>query len=807
MNIMKIDMLLDNKIRKINEVENPNGTLAPIPAEGQPKDGMNALMFKGAQNVMSNPGLAKQVGMNENYASSISFGKSRTLKKLMPYAFAALAGLGAMSMTSCTEKYEIEKTPVVVNVSDTTSVVTNVTVNNDNSAILALLEIWKKEWEDSDSTQSKIINDWYNDWKNDNMDEKQWRQDVINKMDSLYSCVQQYGVEFSKFQTFVMNIINDPNSTLNQKIDRLLSLIDNIDKNVTKLVNYADTAQQQRAENIRLLTDMSTNVGILVKQGEANLKADSILIEKNGQIYTKLSMIDSDMNRNAMAYLTQNNLQYMWLMRLLMYYGKSQQQAMDMLNNQTMASVLGYLKHMDETITNVDKKVADILEYLKNHQDDPEAVKTYREQVLALLRSIDGNVKQLLNIVTDFVKSYQADRKEDAKFRKDITGLIRYNNFLTAQTDKHIQENTGVLKSMDEKLGSMSVQLDSLIKLGNEKPEELKQVIKNASQEEIAAMKQLGIDITDTMNINTDRIIAQMKYGQDVVIQNQKTQIALELHQDSLIAGLYPLLQGLNSEELLKAIQTVGEKIDDAAAQNNLDNAEIIALLKKNNEELEGIRKSVDSIGVDVKDLSVSAKDYFSKSLTNQNMIKTGLAHLEVGLNTVIQQQGKGLKNDSILIDLIENIDTNVANIKTIGGGSSLTKEELAQVLGDFGNDFKAFLTQMNAEDMAEVKKLVGFAQHSDSVLTQILAEVKTLPKTIPDYSERLKYISDLMDEYKVRWECKCQCDCDDNDDIHEGITDIINSANSTNASRAYSRAMAKIKGTPSATAKRSTHF
>ena len=158
MNINATELLLLNKKIKFGEAggnndvkegSNPN-VILPSPEENKPQTGMNALMFQGLNNVVSNPDLSTATGTNlsflretapeqtaENaekeyvapYKSNIAF-QGGKFKSLALGAMMALAALGGTaSLTSCSPEEP-------ANISQTVSV-----------DMTALIEIWQQMFE------------------------------------------------------------------------------------------------------------------------------------------------------------------------------------------------------------------------------------------------------------------------------------------------------------------------------------------------------------------------------------------------------------------------------------------------------------------------------------------------------------------------------------------------------------------------------------------------------------------------------------------------------------------------------------
>ena len=164
-------LLLNKKIKFAGEAGKPAADVTiPAPETNTPQTGLNALMFQGLNNVVSDPQLAGQIKFMQEttaenaenkaaneyvapYKSNLAFqGKASKFKSLALAALMGLATLGATStLTSCDDK---EYIPVPG--SNTTNVVVNVDLTAIEAMFAQMQLMWQQMLEQQQITNEQL---------------------------------------------------------------------------------------------------------------------------------------------------------------------------------------------------------------------------------------------------------------------------------------------------------------------------------------------------------------------------------------------------------------------------------------------------------------------------------------------------------------------------------------------------------------------------------------------------------------------------------------------------------------------------
>ncbi len=285
-------LLLNKKIKFAGEAGKPAADVTvPAPDTNTPQTGMNALMFQGLNNVVSDPQLAGELkimketdtvktedkaAQNEYvapYKSNLAFqGKASKFKSIAMAALMGLATLGATSaLTSCddTEPYRSE---------------TNITINIDLSAIQAMFAqmqaMWQKMLEQQQITNEQL-------------------QQNNQFMQQLIEMVQQGMISADEFYAQMYDFIMS--STANQEI-----IIDLITQNgmsqeeansiLNEILNEVRNGNLSAAEAMEKILDLLGDIKNLLAQAisdfnkfyEEMLAKQDELIEINKQGFEQL---------------------------------------------------------------------------------------------------------------------------------------------------------------------------------------------------------------------------------------------------------------------------------------------------------------------------------------------------------------------------------------------------------------------------------------------------------------------------------------------------------------------------------------
>ncbi len=285
-------LLLNKKIKFAGEAGKPAADVTvPAPDTNTPQTGMNALMFQGLNNVVSDPQLAGELKIMKEtdtaktedkaaaneyvapYKSNLAFqGKASKFKSLALAALMGLATLGATSaLTSCddTEPYRSE---------------TNITINIDLSAIQAMFAQMQAMWQQM-LEQQQITNEQL--------------QQNNQFMQQLIEMVQQGMISADEFYAQMYDFIMS--STANQEI-----IIDLITQNgmsqeeansiLNEILNEVRKGNLSAAEAMEKILDLLGDIKNLLAQAisdfnkfyEEMLAKQDELIEINKQGFEQL---------------------------------------------------------------------------------------------------------------------------------------------------------------------------------------------------------------------------------------------------------------------------------------------------------------------------------------------------------------------------------------------------------------------------------------------------------------------------------------------------------------------------------------
>lgn len=285
-------LLLNKKIKFAGEAGKPAAdVIVPAPDTNTPQTGMNALMFQGLNNVVSDPQLAGELKIMKEtdtvktedkaaaneyvapYKSNLAFqGKASKFKSLALAALMGLATLGATSaLTSCddTEPYRSE---------------TNITINIDLSAIQAMFAQMQAMWQQM-LEQQQITNEQL--------------QQNNQFMQQLIEMVQQGMISADEFYAQMYDFIMS--STANQEI-----IIDLITQNgmsqeeansiLNEILNEVRKGNLSAAEAMEKILDLLGDIKNLLAQAisdfnkfyEEMLAKQDELIEINKQGFEQL---------------------------------------------------------------------------------------------------------------------------------------------------------------------------------------------------------------------------------------------------------------------------------------------------------------------------------------------------------------------------------------------------------------------------------------------------------------------------------------------------------------------------------------
>ncbi len=500
MNINATELLLLNKKIKFGEAgvnndvkegSNPN-VILPSPEENKPQTGMNALMFQGLNNVVSNPDLSTATGTNlsflretapeqtaENaekeyvapYKSNIAF-QGGKFKSIALGTLMALMTLGtASSLTSC-DPYEVRQE-----------------VNVDMSAIT---EIWQQMLEiiKEQNEQNKVTNEQLTQLNQYMLQLIQLVQDgqmsasefyeqmfsfmVTNQANQeiIIEQLVQNGQTQEEANALIQQLINDVNAgriSAEEAWKTIQSLLGDI-KNI--LQQFSTYFEQMIAKQDELIETNKQGFAELIAQGDITNETlqkmseqnDSLIILNNKQIEAQTDIKDAiekanlDSNANFETVVSTLKMNKNDIIAAMMHMGYTQIQVENMnaaqiikaiekntqatqISNQMLSGITKFVSilpgiYQNGLITNAQlNKTNELLTKVMNYV-----------KVLPEMYANDKITQEQLN---EFYNLYQQAIKEDGEFN--------------AQTLAKLEELVAKLESIEGTLENISQKLTDMI--------------------------------------------------------------------------------------------------------------------------------------------------------------------------------------------------------------------------------------------------------------------------------------------------------------------------------------------------------
>ena len=694
MNIMKTDLLLlNNKIMK-DDAENQTSVAAQVPSTVQPQAGMKALMFQGIQNLMANPELAREVGVNGENNGDASEDKDAAKSYVAPFSsniafqgkfktIAAATLLAATAaLTSC-EKYYIE-TPPAENKTEVTVTVTN---QNEMASLINLMQNY--------FTQALLQGQMnYELWAQYMEDSNAWRQQVNEKLDNMTFILQSieslmYDAngkldENNALTKTYIAMLEDKGYSYSQAIqiitqglDKVIEALGLIHQDLGVLIAQGEAAAQERALQNDMLYDIMIT-GQATKEGIDALNENmtdtrNTMINIAQGFAEQLNKLGSDVT-DAIGYLAQqNNCTREQVIKSLQALGIK-------IDNNTAAQYItaGMLQGQ---LAGIQHELQRQTRELKGIKLDMSDLKNYAKEVLEVTKSIEGRIGVFMEDFATFAQ--QANdawaRLETLASKANVT--LDEINAAHKEYKAAIEQIKGIVLQISQDTKSISEKMvtkeDFLKAMG----------IQTAVLDR--ALQFLGYTVAEYSTWNADRIIAAFKKainGQNELIdKNGKKldEISDKLGQliiDGDLSAIKELLQGIY-DKLSAFVEDWAKSRDafmTALAQLQADVKAIREEEKFQSVQLVKLNKGIRGLSSDLKVSTSYLKKIYEKIENNEPLTKEDMEAIAQRLNCSVNaslsqikallkteigiEKGQSEKLDSIA-DKLDNLGTISQNI------------------------------------------------------------------------------------------------------------------------------------------------
>ena len=703
MNIMKTNMLLlDNKIMKEEgEKQTQTVSLAPVNSKEQSLSGMRALMFQGMKNLMADPELAQEVGVNGGNDGNVNENNDAAKKYVAPFSsnisfqshkmrnVAAAAMLALATLTSC-EKYVVNQPPA----ENKTEVTVTVTNQNEMAAFISMMQNY--------FTQALLQGQMnYELWQKYMEDTEAWRKQVDSKFDSIALILKAI-----EGQMIDANGKLDESNAITQTI---LTMLENKGYSHSEAINLILQGMDKVIEALGIIHN---DLGVLIAQGEAAAEERAL---------------QSDMLYN------------------IMITGQATKEGIDALNSQmdkTTNKFIEIAQGFSAQLNQIGANITDAIGYLA------EQNKCTREQVIKSLQAlgikIDNNTAaqyitsgMLSGQLAAIQHELQRQTKEIQEARKDMSDLKAY-----------AKEILDVTKSIEGRIGVFMEDFNTFATQANEAWTNLQALASkaNVSLEEIQAAQKT--------------YIKQMEQLKGIALQISKDVKSIDKNtvktREDLLAAL-----GIQTVVLDRALQFLGYTVAEYSTWNadriiNAFNKAIDGqnqLIDKNGKKLDEISDKISKI-LDNTDLDKSAKlDEIIKLLQGidaklsafvedwanaRDALFAKLGQLQSDVTNILKEekfqseQMATLRGD--IQGIAKDLKTSTSYLEKIyekiQNNEPLTKEDMEEIAKRYNTSLQASLGEITALIKENIKLEKGQAEKLDSIDAK-LANLGTISASI----------------------------------------------------------------------------
>jgi len=784
MNITMNELLI-KKIRF--EGGETSGTVSETPNSGEqnPQKGMNALMFQGLRNLMSNPNLAKSIGVEGEekeeaadaksyvapYSTNIAFGqKSKIVKTALAVTTAAVA---AGSITSCAPEYPKTENFQYANFE-----------NTDNEVLLAILQELKamrqdmKDRDQRDAERDKKIDtaiDLLNQailiMKDEQNANATFRNLILGKWDEVIAILIERGIKE-----------DEANIILNGKLDQLISGEINIAQFMEWLNGYVKNIAEDVSairENIETYLPNLYNVAVDVKNNQGKeLKLLESAFGYKGQLSKLIEAVtkQTEVFEQATDKLGEKmDKNFEWIAQVMGMSTaalRAEIARLGLTTNCTLQQLLAAQKAELEVNKQILAKMTALLEkYSKGELDAKafaDAIIKLLEEINSGVQSIAATVNGMADTLNKLYKSFQDYKRQSLAALGGIymNGVI--NNMKADEANRLARKELEEIRAIRKELKSLDpAQLKQIIteavKEGNK---ELKEAIEaqGIDYDKLEAMfKMLGKDIKDAANMSTEELKAAIEAFDKDVMGAEETQ-AQKLTE---ILEAVKNINGELSPELKAALAALTAAVNNGATNITAELKAVQEALAGISDQIAGLQETLDDIAATVRSIDTRLtlfNTYWNKALT-------GLGELQDILNKLLSGQGDQTallaQFDAKLAEVIQNQQKANEYAAKAEADRATIIEKLNQYKDIDYDRLDQMLSDRDKQYFIKLANLLGVDPDKFENIGDLIRALDAKMQYIKDNGDKLDTIIDILNN----WDKCCSCS-----DPTEGlIGDLIN--------------------------------
>ena len=802
MNINANELLLLNKKVRFGEEAGkpaqPQIIEQPTTQETNPQAGMNALMFQGMNNVVSNPQLATNLSvMREEVAeegqqtvkndaqdeatplkTNVAFqGKASRFKNVAMGALMALMSLGAAStLQSCQPD---------VNVSQSVDI--DMTAITEMIAQMQALMQQMKEQQEITNSQLQTMNTYLlqlmQEVQNGNINQEQFYQKMYAYMiqnESNQEIIIQQLVNNGKSQDEANKLIQDLIAKVDagiisaqQAMETIQNLLGDIKGLLGQVLSSLTKAENDRAELIELAKQGNANTSTLIDKADEFIESSNAANTKLDEIKSSIEKANMDSNANFDAVVKTLNMNKDQLIGVMMKLGYTQAKIQKMTAGQIIAAI----KENTQVTKNNNATLNEILAEVKSGKLSAEEAS---KKIINLLENIQKSLDQVIVSIKDH---YHNDANVTVYLQK-IQELLEKNNDKTDSTNEILNNIYNLVETNGTKADDMGKQiLNYIAAVGFEMNRNFGKLIEEVQtgNGKLDYMTELMVALNKQVKQNGED---GKKLGNEIL--NYLGAVGFEMNRN-----FTAVLNAINNGTAkLGDIEKLVAQLNTLVKENNENNQklgnQIINYLGKlgtdMNKDFTAILNAINKGNAGTDKLQDLLEKVLEKQDQNMNKIDTNCKAIIEAMGNIKVNGGKiDLSSiEAMLKDLLAQSKKNGNTLSSIDGKLDviqLTQQAILDKINAEAHKGDERYTETNAllkEILGKVGKQNG--KYDDGELLKVLNNLSNLIDT--KLGDILKAIKDhdVKVTVDVTGKVKCECNCGKKD---EGIIgDLANALN-----------------------------
>ena len=793
MNINANELLLLNKKVRFGEEAGkstqPQIIEQPTTQETNPQAGMNALMFQGMNNVVSNPQLATNLSvMREEVAeegqqtvkndtqdeasplkTNVAFqGKASRFKNVTMGALMALMSLGAAStLQSCQPDIAVTQS-----------------VDVDMAALMEMvneLKALRQEMADRDEANAKkmdqiiaMFNQVITLVQQDQLNDQQFYNLMLKNQKLIIDMMVQQGTsqeEANKKLDAILTAVKNGTMSIQEALNQIKGLVSDIKGLLGQVLSSLTKAENDRAELIELAKQGNASLSTLIDKANTFIESSNAANTKLDGIKDAIEKANMDSNANFDAVVKTLNMNKDQLIGVMMKLGYTQAKIQKMTAGQIIAAI----KENTQVTKDNNAALNEILAEVKSGKLSAEEAS---KKIIELLEQIQKSLDEVIVSIKDH---YHNDANVTIYLQK-IQTLLEKNNDKTDSTNEILNKLYNLVEGQGTKADAMGKEiLNYIAAVGFEMNRNFGKLIEEVQtgNGKLDYMTELMVALNKQVKQNGED---GKKLGNEIL--NYLGAVGFEMNRN-----FTAVLDAINNGTAkLGDIEKLVAQLNTLVKENNENNQklgnQIINYLGKlgtdMNKDFTAILNAINKGNAGTDKLQDLLEKVLEKQDQNMNKIDTNCKAIIEAMGNIKVDGGKiDLSSiEAMLKDLLAQSKKNGNTLSSIDGKLNVIQITQQAILDKINAEAHKGDQRYERADAFMTEVLDKLGKQSDAGKyddTKLLEALKGLSNLIDNKTDKLLDAikdHDVKVTVDVTGKVKCECNCGQN---HEGILDDIN--------------------------------